>query len=373
MENKLQFKNRKFKIMLVGDPHCQPEDGTPKAKEIIKDYLAFQYAALQREQPDLVVLMGDNADGEEEEALRKTLLRITKPYADTNTPFSFILGNHDLQNGNVTSLHAQYKIYNSLPCCALPDTYTDAGDYELLVRDSTGRLPALQLLHVYSGSGGSKADQSYYDHVKPEQNAWIKERCAQIKKAAGKVPAVLFQHIPMPEVFDLLEETSFLSMAADGVTGQNEQKSRFFRLKRSTGGYMGEAPCPPAVNSGEFQAIRETESIFAAFFGHDHMNDFLGMTQGILLGQCKLASFNAYGDGLMQGVRILEFDEDAPFTMETRMLYYRDIFGDQCRSISGSLKTMRDRTSVKLETSLKALGVLSAVSVPLLLMIKRMK
>ena len=31
--------------------------------QIVKDYLALQYAALAREKPDLVVLMGDNAEG----------------------------------------------------------------------------------------------------------------------------------------------------------------------------------------------------------------------------------------------------------------------------------------------------------------------
>ena len=358
--------------MLVGDPHCRPDDGAQRAQAIMKDYLSFQYAALQKEKPDLVILMGDNAEGENEEELRRTLLRITKPYADSDTPFSFILGNHDLESG-VHSLQTLYKIYQTLPCCILPDTYTDRGDYDLLIRDTAGRTPVLQLLHVYSGSSGKKTDQSYYDHVSPEQNAWIKNRCDQIKKNVGTVPAVLFQHIPLPEEFGLLDETNFLSMAADGVYGQNEQRSRFFRLKKTTVGYMGEAPCPPAFNSGEFQAIKETGSIFAVFFGHDHMNDFIGMVDGILMGQCKLASFNAYGDGLMQGVRILEFNEDAPFTVNTRMLYYRDIFGDQCRSITGTTKTLRDRTSVKLETSLKTLGILSAVTVPLLLIKKLLK
>ena len=365
MESKLRFHSNTFKIMLVGDPHCEPNDSTKHERDVIKDYLAFQYAAVEREKPDLVVLMGDNATGNNAEELRKTLLRITKPYADTKTPFAFILGNHDLQVG-VTELSEQYEIYKSLPGCMLTADHTAAGDYNLLVYKEKEETPALHLLFVYSGSGAEKAAYGYYDNVKPAQNRWIKDTCANANKRSGPVPSVLFQHMPVQEEFSLLEETSCLSMLTDGVYGQNEQKGRFFRLKKSTTGYMGEAPCPAAYNSGEFQAIKETESIFAVFFGHDHMNDFIGMHDGILMGQCKLSSFNAYGDGLMQGVRILEFEEDAPFTMRTRMLYYRDLFGDECRSISGSLKTMRDRTSVKLETTLKVLGVLGAISLPLI-------
>ena len=351
--------------MLVGDPHCEPNDSTKHELDIIKDYLALQYAALEQEKPDLVILMGDNATGNNEEELRKTLLRITKPYADTKTPFAFILGNHDLQVG-VTELTEQYGIYSTLPGCMLSPDYTAAGDYSLLIYNENETKPVLQLLFVYSGSGAEKASYGYYDHVKQDQNRWIKDTCKKTNDLYGTVPTVLFQHMPVKEEFSLLNETSFWSMLADGVYGQNEQKGRFFRSKKSTSGYMGEAPCPAAYNSGEFQSIKETESIFAVFFGHDHMNDFIGMHDGILMGQCKLASFNAYGDGLMQGVRILEFDEDAPFSMHTRMLYYRDLFGDKCRSISGTLKTMRDRTSVKLEFSLKALGIIGAVTLPLI-------
>ena len=94
------------------------------------------------------------------------------------------------------------------------------------------------------------------------------------------------------------------------------------------------------------------------------MNDFVGMTDGIILGQVKLSSFNAYGDGLMQGVRILEFEEDKPFTIRTRMFRYRDVFSDDCRSIHGTLKTRRDRTSGKIETGLKVLPFLAPLLLP---------
>jgi hypothetical protein len=367
-----QFKNKKFKIMLVGDPHCKPNDESKRELDIIKDYLELQYAAVWHEKPDLVILMGDNAEGETEEELRKTLLRITKPYADTGTPFAFILGNHDLEC-KVSDLKTQYAIYKALPGCVLPEDYTEFGDYELLIPNSAGSAPALHLLFVYSGGSAPKSDYGHYDHVKPEQNEWIRETCASAGRRFGRLPAVLVQHMPVQEEFALLDETSFLSMLTDGTYGQNEQRGRFYRLKKTTPGYMGEAPCPAAYNSGEFQAIKETRSIFAVFFGHDHMNDFIGMHEGVLMGQCKLSSFNAYGDGLMQGVRILEFEEDAPFCLRTRMLYYRDLLGDDCRSITGSTKTLRDRTAVKLEAATKTLGVLAALSLPLIIrkLIKR--
>ena len=363
MEKNLRFHNKKFKIMLVGDPHCSPRDESEQDVNILKDYMALQYAALKQERPDLVVLLGDNANGETPEALHKAILRCTKPYEDTNTPFSFILGNHDLESA-VSDIPSHYAYYQSLPCCMLPSDYTRFGDYLLTVLNSDGTAPALSLLHVYSGSRGRDRDYSYYAHVQPEQNEWIVETCKKTAQTWGPVPAVLFQHIPMLEEFDLLRETGPLGMLADGVLGQNEEKGKYYRIKKTTEGYLGEAPCAPAVNSGEFEAVKQTNAVFAVFYGHDHMNDFVGSTDGIIMGQSKLASFNAYGDGLRQGVRILEFHEDDPFRLKTRMVYYRDLVGRDCRSIRGTLKVFHDRTSVKLETSLKVLGVLSAFLLP---------
>ena len=195
MDKKLRFHNKKFKVMLVGDPHCAPEDRTAKEQAIIKDYLALQYAAIEREQPDLVVLLGDNATGSDAEEITKTLLRLTGPYVNAGIPYSFILGNHDLERG-VHDLAELYGIYKTLPGCILPDDCTDAGDYRVLVYDETGEKPLLNLLHLYSGNRGAPEDYSYYAHVKPAQLSWLKDACADLEKEYGRVPAVLFQHIP---------------------------------------------------------------------------------------------------------------------------------------------------------------------------------
>ncbi len=55
-----------------------------------------------------------------------------------------------------------------------------------------------------------------------------------------------------------------------------------------------------------------------AFFGHDHMNSFLGTDDnGITLGGCKAATYNSYNDG-DAGCRIIEIKPDATYTSETQ-------------------------------------------------------
>ncbi len=367
MKNQLKFNNGNFRIMLVGDPHESPKDDTQRDKDIIQDYLTLQYAAVKELKPDLVILMGDNATGDNEDELRKTLLRITKPYVESNIPFAFVLGNHDLEC-KVNDLKTQYNVYRQLPCCVLPEDgkVSSFGDYKLTIKSSDSDNDAFNIWLMYSGNGAAPEYYSYYDFVKKDQISWYEKNAEELKATNGKtIPSIVIQHIPVPEEFKLLNEQSCLCMLADGVMGQNEQKGKFYTLnKKLATGYMGEAPCTSAYNSGQFNSWKKTGDVIAAFFGHDHMNDFVGYVDGIMLGQCKTAGFRPYGDGLMQGVRIVDINENTPDSINTRMSYYRELVGDDCLSIKGSEKVLRDRTSVKLDVAKKILKIALPVITP---------
>ncbi len=369
MENNLKFSNKKFRVMLVGDPHENSKDSTPEDKARIKDYLALQYAAVEQLKPDLVILMGDNAHGDTPDEFKKVLLRITKPYAENNIPFAFVLGNHDLEC-KINNINDQYNIYRELPCCILPtpENVNSYGDYNILINSSDATAPVFNFWLMYSGNKAASEYHSYYDFVKPEQIRWYEEKAALLKTQYGKtIPSINIQHIPVPEEFELLKEFSFTRMLTDGVTGQNEQKGKFFALdKTKATGYMGEAPCTSAYNSGQFASWKKTGDVIAAFFGHDHMNDFAGYVDGIMLGQCKTAGFRPYGDGLMQGVRIIDINENTPDSISTKMVYYRELIGSECLSIHGSEKVLRDRTSVKLDAAKAVLKYSAPIILPVI-------
>ena len=368
--DKLHFTNGKFKVMLVGDPHEKTVYNDKNEENKYSDYLALQYAAIKAEKPDLVILMGDNATGATPDEVKRTLLRITKPYEENNIPFSFILGNHDLEC-EVDDRETQYDIYREIPCCILPskNEVNEFGDYTIPIYGEND-APVFVIRHFYSGNHADPKYDSYYDFIDKAQLDLYEKDAANLKKTYGKtIPAVAVQHIPVPEIFEMLKERSFLSMVFDGVYGQNGHKGRFYTLDKKTGvkGYMGEAPCPPDHNGGEFDSWLKTGDVFAAFFGHDHMNDFVGMVRGIIIGMVKTASFHAYGDGLMQGVRIVEFNENDIRNINTYMVRYRELIGSDCLSLHGSIKNLRDRTSVKLEFSLKAAAVAACAAAPFVL------
>ena len=91
------------------------------------------------------------------------------------------------------------------------------------------------------------------------------------------------------------------------------------------------------------------------------MNDFVGPVQGIILGQTKCSGFHIYGDGLMQGVRMITLKENDPWHFETEMVRYRDFFGTECNSIKGLL-LFPDRWHINVGVTLKVLGAAAAVT-----------
>ena len=95
-----------------------------------------------------------------------------------------------------------------------------------------------------------------------------------------------------------------------------------------TAGHLGEAPCPPDIPSGEFAAMRDTGDVVAAFFGHDHKNDFVGTYEGVDLVNTSGTGFYIYGDREYHGARLIVLHENTPAEYDTEMLYYKDLVSE---------------------------------------------
>ncbi len=363
----MNYNNGRLRIMLLGDPHSNPKVHSDRDKACEADYANLLNAACEKLKPDMAVFMGDNAYGETREEFESVIERITAPLCTHNIPFAFVLGNHDLQH-KFNSIEGQYDCYRNIPGCLTAEaTFINRSDYYLTIKDSDGQ-DSLILWFVYSGDSADKEYYSYYDYVHPDQNEAYEKAVLTIKeKNRRTVPAILFQHIPVCEELRLFKRTGPLSMLLPGLSGLNGQYNRFFVPdKKNTDfyGYAGECPCCPDYNGRQFDSWKRAGDIFAAFFGHDHMNDFTGTVDGILLGQCKLTSFRAYGDGMRQGVRIIDVFEYNPKAISTRMYHYRQLVGSNCNSIHGETKYLPDRYSVRLELLLKIIGASAAMFSP---------
>ena len=359
----LKFKDGKFKILLLGDLHEHYDMHSDNAALQADDMTRLMTKAVNELNPDLVVYLGDNASAENELEMRSVISRIVYPVSLKDIPMAVVFGNHDRECG--VPLETQLKLFQEHDNCYMTDTdedITGCGNYNLLVKSSDGKKDVLNLWFIDSNHGYEDQSLSYYDNVHEDQLEWYKKTAKQIADNNGGkiVPALLFQHVPVPEEYELLREAKPHELL-DSVKGHMKWSDKNYVLKDCVEGYLGEGPCSPCVNSGEFEAWKETGDVMGAFFGHDHMNDFVGYVDGIMLGQFKTAGFRPYTDGCRSGVRLITLDENNVEAFTTKMYYFKN-FGLKSKSLDIYKRNVTDRQDMKLKVYGAAIGTVAAVA-----------
>ncbi len=351
----LRYKNGTFKIMVIGDLH-EPA-GKLDHPEKTQDAMRLLSAAADFMKPDLAVYAGDQGKSDDEAEMRELVRRITAPLAERNIPCALVFGNHDREC--TLPLSRQLEIYreeygNFYTTDDAPDL-PGCGHCCVPVYDETGETVLQYLWFADSLGGYPDPAVSPYDWMKPEQVAWYKKTAALHRERDGKtVPALWFMHIPVREEYDLLRAAKWYEYpwSVKGFAGRSGR--RYVPKDRSIG-YLGEDPACAAVNSGIFEAWKETGDVKAAFFGHDHMNDFAGEVDGILLCQCKTAGFYPYTDGCSGGVRLVTLKADAPGTIDTRMVRFKDL-GLKSESLGPVMRHFHDRQVINIHAAAIAGG-----------------
>ncbi|MBQ7957047.1 MAG: metallophosphoesterase family protein [Clostridia bacterium] len=326
-------ENGKFKILVITDLHEKQANGNKETEKKTHDALLLVETSIKALSPDLVVYDGDNAFGIEED-VRKTIDDITRVVRERNIPFAVVMGNHEHDDssydiGKVFDMYAQYD-----NCLIRNDdkTVSGYGNYYIALKGRSNKTKAL-LFFIDSGASRSEnQDISAYDWVKDDQIEWFETVTDSFREKNGGeyVPALVFQHMPVTEIYNLLKEVSFTE-GMDAIKGHSMFSSKYYVLKDGVKGSLLEPPCPPDFNNGQFSSWK-THGVKGAFFGHDHTNDFEGELDGILLAQCKGTGFNGYSDGIKTGVKLITVEEDNLPEFKTRDYYFTD-FGLKSKSI----------------------------------------
>lgn len=360
----LKFKDGKFKIMLVGDLHESYKSGDDDAKKKTSDMAKLLKKAVGELKPDLVIYLGDMGKADTDDKMRSVISRITAPVASKDIPIAVVFGNHDreceLSLERQLELYAQeydrFYTYDAVP------ELTGCGNCNLLIKDSTGEKDIYNLWLIDSNNLCDNRNLSYYDWVHEDQIQWYKDTAAKIKEDNGgeTIPALWFMHIPVPEEYELLREAKVYELP-DSVKGHGIRSNTNYVLKDDVEGYMGEGPCCSDVNSGVFKAWKETGDVLGAFFGHDHMNDFAGYYDGILLAQNKLAGFRPYTDGCRSGVRLITLDENDLTDINSKMYYFKQ-FGLKSESLGPVERNFSDRQVIKIKSASWIAGGITALT-----------
>ncbi|MCR4614655.1 MAG: metallophosphoesterase family protein [Clostridiales bacterium] len=327
--NQLKFNaDGNFKIMQISDI----QDSCDVSSHTI-DLIS---AALDREKPDLVVFSGDMVKGyslkfiggKAEGAIKKTISQFLEPVISRKIPFTVAFGNHDLQAP--LPLQKQLAFYQESEYCCAYDTpgVEGCGNHNIPIYSSDGKN-ILFNLYVIDSHGSAKV--TGYTALDPNQIKWYQDKRDELKEQnSGKfVPSVIFQHIPVEQVFQLYSEVP--KKTKNAVPGYRKYKNKFYILNDklvNKDAFFGESPAIPDEDAGLFDAAAENGDVKGIYFGHDHKNGFSGKVGNIELGYCPGCGYTTYGPGKNRGFRIFEFKADDPENYKTRLVTHRDLFGE---------------------------------------------
>ena len=331
---------------------CYNEDGTftilmindtqDVGKCVNSKMLDFVEASIIEADPDLVVLDGDQladiypfATAKDIKLAIDNVCSILEEY---QIPFLVTLGNHDHDRESVVSEAEQYAIYTSYSMCY--NVYADEmeGDYftcALPIYSSDGSTIQFAVFVIDSNNTSG----SDYIGDTAEQVEWYIEESEKLNEEAGTtVPVILFQHIPVNEIYTtgLMQKCSWNT---DGAI-YSRRDSSWYILADGVEGELGEAPCsePIGEGAGMYDAWVEQGNIIGAWFAHDHVNTFSGVDDnGILMGYNGGCGFRAYGNGDERTTRVFNFTEGDEENYSTSLIYYDEVCGSLLFVISDIL------------------------------------
>ena len=299
----------KFKVLQVADLHlatgpgiCRepepPSDSNGKCSADLRT-LAFLSSVLDDEKPDLVILSGDQVNGETAPDAQSAVFKFASVFIERKIPFATIFGNHD-DEGSL-SREALMQLVHTLPYSlseAGPTNIDGVGNYVVEVNGRGGSPHSALTLYLLDTHGYSPDERQFrgYDWLKKNQIDWFRTTVQQRKNSQAHTGYkrihmdMAFIHIPLPEY----------RIAADIVPQTGRQL---------------EAPTAPGFNSGFRDALIE-EGVLAVSCGHDHVNDYcsLSRTQDgkpelwmCYAGGVGFGGYGGYG-GYHRRVRVFEYD-----------------------------------------------------------------
>ncbi len=320
--DKLKFNSDgKFKIMQIAD--------IQETSQVSPDTLRLLSLAAEKEKPDLIVLTGDQIYGihpsfykkDRERAAENTIKTISAVFNDRKIPFAVTYGNHDNQAG--LSNKQMADIYDSFDFSVHtePAEENDPGTFRIPLYDAENHV-----FDIYLFDSNGQTITGEYLPVSEKQLDWFRTEREKAMENGEYTNSIVFQHIPVPEFFDVLKKVSFFTKGA--VEAFRTHKGEFYILPEEAvknGGFMGESPAVPDKNSGEFDVLKEKGNVLGLIVGHDHINSFDIPLDGIRLIYTQCAGFNVYGPKLDRGVRIIELNINDLSSFSTHTLTYKEL------------------------------------------------
>lgn len=318
-EKEMKFaSDGKLRIMHVTDTHFEEYNADPSC-------WAIGYAC-DKEKPDIVVITGDNVQNCEKPEDTKALIdKLMNVFETRNIPVAVTFGNHDSETGVMTreELMAYYNTYSCSVSVDDGESLSGCGTYNIPVMSSDGQKLKFNLW-VFDSNDYDK--EGHYGCVQADQVEWYKNTSDELKAANGgeKVYSLAFQHIIVPEVYDVLRKTDKKGLFA---YEHMYNKGEYYTFDENSVNYgkLHETPCSGYENFGQFDAMVEKGDVLAIFSGHDHSNAFGVQNQGIDIVNSLSTRYNDERYSTQYGYRMIVVDEKDTSDYSTYSVHWYDM------------------------------------------------
>lgn len=311
-------KGGKLRVMHVTDTHLE-DDNIEASVWLIAN-------ACDRENPDVVIITGDNVQNCDDSAKTKGYIdKLMSVFETRKIPVAVTFGNHDSEVGSMSreELMAYYNTYSCSISVDDGEELSGCGTYNIPVLSSDGSTLKFNLW-VFDSNDYDK--DGHYGCVLADQVEWYKKRSDELAAQNGeKIYSFAFQHMIVADVYDALKKSDkkrFFSYSHM----YNKDDYYMFDPNGVNFGTLTETPCSGYENYGQFEAMVEKGDVLAIFSGHDHINAFGVKHKGIDICNSLSTRYNGDAFSSQYGYRMIEIDEKDTSVYTSRVVHWYDMF-----------------------------------------------
>ncbi len=281
-------RDKQFKILQFADLHFGVE-GTAYHNSDVERSLNFIDDAISSENPDFIVLLGDNMMSQGIEGARF----IVETFDQYQIPYTYVFGNHDAElydegysksevSSYLENCDSEYLLYKS--GYVQNDSENRYGNFSISIRDESTNdlLGAFMILDT----GVYDYSKAQYQSINEGQIAWYKQEIErlndiyqeQASNVFDVIPTITYGHMQLPEYADAYRKA------------KNNDGAEFI-YEQELPGWMANDITNDAgeINYGFFETMKTMQSAKAYFCGHMHGLTLHVKMDGIILGFCPQA------------------------------------------------------------------------------------
>lgn len=281
----IKEKNKDFVILNITDVHFSDYD--------IRALMAFPASAtikrlVKEIKPDLITVTGDFVCGD---STVYSIMRFTDLMESFGIPWAPVFGNHDAEANCDRNYLADIMLKSKH--CLLKKGPAELGEGNYIINIAEQNGEKLEYVHSLIMMDTHKT------HLWDNQIEWYKWAAQGIGTAAGyPVESSVFFHIPCAEYQYAYDEA------------WNSEKGCWRNEYEATGEYNEKICCHrdangEPVNNGFFAAVKQVGTTKNIICGHEHMNNFSILYQGVRLTYTlKVGKGSGYQPGFNGGTVI---------------------------------------------------------------------